>query len=208
MRPVVWYFDFVSPFAYLCLRRLRELPADLRLEYKPVLFAGLLEHWGQKGPAEIAPKRRYTYRWCQWQAERLGIPLRFPAGHPFNPLHHLRLAIACGSTPAAVHRIFEALWTTGAEAADAARFDALCRELGVAPENLARAEIKDRLRGNTEAAAARGVFGVPTFEIDGELFWGADSLEFLRAYLEDRSILSRAEMKRLDALPVGAARKP
>lgn len=208
MRPVVWYFDFVSPFAYLCLRRLRELPADLRLEYKPVLFAGLLEHWGQKGPAEIAPKRRYTYRWCQWQAERLEIPLRFPAGHPFNPLHHLRLAIACGSTPAAVHRIFEALWTTGAEAADAARFDALCRELGVAPENLARAEIKDRLRGNTEAAAARGVFGVPTFEIDGELFWGADSLEFLRAYLEDRSILNRAEMKRLDALPVGAARKP
>ena len=104
MRSALWYFDFVSPFAYICLHRLKELPADLRIEYRPVLFAGLLGHWGQKGPAEIASKRRYTYRWCNWWAQRLAIPFRFPAGHPFNPLHHLRLAIACGSTPEVVRR--------------------------------------------------------------------------------------------------------
>ena len=122
MRTATWYFDFISPFAYICLHRLKELPADLSIEYRPVLFAGLLNHWGQKGPAELPTKRRYTYRWSHWWANSLGIPLRYPAAHPFNPLQHLRLAIACGPMPDAVRRIFDAVWTTGADAADPARF--------------------------------------------------------------------------------------
>ena len=130
MRTGTWYFDFVSPFAYICLHRLKELPSDLVLEYRPVLFAGLLNHWGQKGPAELPSKRRYTYRWSHWWASSLGIPLRYPAAHPFNPLHHLRLAIACGSKPEAVRKIFESIWTTGEDATDAGRFAALSQEIG------------------------------------------------------------------------------
>jgi 2-hydroxychromene-2-carboxylate isomerase len=207
MRSAIWYFDFVSPFAYLCLHRLKELPQDLKLEYRPVLFAGLLGHWGQKGPAEIASKRRYTYRWCNWWAKRLEIPFRFPAGHPFNPLQHLRLSIACGSTPVAVRRIFDSLWTGADGATNPIAFGALARALGVDPMQLGAEEIKDALRRNTEQAAARGVFGVPTFEVDGELFWGADSIEFLNAFLADPSVLRNDEVRRLDGLPVAAARK-
>jgi 2-hydroxychromene-2-carboxylate isomerase len=207
MRRVLWYFDFVSPFAYICLHRLRELPSGVSIEYRPVLFAGLLNHWGQKGPAELAPKRRYTYRWSYWWAQQLGIPLRYPAAHPFNPLHHLRLAIACGSKPDAVRRIFDALWTTGNNAADQPAFDSLCRELGVAPDALSAPEVKDTLKKNSESAAQHGVFGVPTFEIDGELFWGADSIEFLGAFLADSATVRNEEMRRLDGLPEGAARK-
>jgi len=207
MRTALWYFDFVSPFAYICLQRLKELPQDVKIEYRPVLFAGLLGHWGQKGPAEIASKRRYTYRWCNWWAKRLGIPFRFPAGHPFNPLQHLRLSIACDSTPEAVRKIFDSLWTGGDDATNPLAFGALSRSLGVDPMQLGAEEIKNALRGNTEQAAARGVFGVPTFEVDGELFWGADSIEFLNAFLTDPSILRNDEMRRLDGLPVAAARK-
>ncbi len=207
MRSALWYFDFVSPFAYICVHRLRELPADLQIEYRPVLFAGLLGHWGQKGPAEIASKRRYTYRWCDWWAKRLGIPFRFPAGHPFNPLHHLRLAIACGSKPEAVIKIFAALWTGAEDPANPTAFAELARSLGVDPARLSSDAIKEALRKNTEAAAARGVFGVPTFEVDGELFWGADSIEFLNAFLADPSVLRNDEVRRLDGLPVAAARK-
>ena len=98
MRPAAWYFDVISPYAYLHLARFGELP-DLAISYKPVLFAGLLNHWGQKGPAEIAPKRTWTYRACQFWADTHGIPFRFPAAHPFNSLHYQRLIIACGSTP-------------------------------------------------------------------------------------------------------------
>ena len=207
MRTAIWYFDFVSPYAYLCFGRLKELPADLAVEFRPVLFAGLLSHWGQKGPAEIGSKRRWTYRACQYWADAHGVPLRFPQGHPFNPLHHLRAAITAGSTPAAVGRIFTALWTTGTDPADPKAFAALCGELGVDQAALGTTEVKDRLRRNTDEAAALGVFGVPTFAVDGELFWGNDSIEFLNAFLADPAMLRTGEMRRLDTLPVSAARK-
>ena len=207
MRKAIWYFDFISPFAYICLHRLRELPADLAIEYRPVLFAGILNHWGQKGPAELPTKRRYSYRWSQWWAGSLGIPLRYPAAHPFNPLHHLRLAVACGARPAAVRTIFDSIWTTGAEASDPARFASLLKDLGIGKEELESADVKNALRKNTEDAIQRGVFGVPTIEVDGECFWGADSMEFLRAFLADPTTLRNAEMRRLDALPVAAARR-
>jgi 2-hydroxychromene-2-carboxylate isomerase len=198
-----WYFDFVSPYSYIALHRLEELGQPVN--FKPVLFAGLLQHWGQKGPAEVPAKRKWTYRWCTWWAKELGIPFRFPAEHPFNPLHHLRLALACGSRPDAVKRIFDSLWMRGENASDQARFAALCAELGVQPDALAAQ--KDALRRETEAAAARGVFGVPTFVIDGEVFWGADSLDFAKAFLKDKAVVRNDEMRRVDSLPVGAARK-
>ena len=207
MKQATWYFDFVSPFACICLHRLKELPADISIEYRPVLFAGLLNHWGQKGPAELPTKRRYTYRWSHWWANSLGIPLRYPAAHPFNPLRHLRLAIACGSKPEAVRRIFDAIWTNGEDALDPARFARLCRDLGVASESLDVSDVKETLRKNTQQAAARGVFGVPTFDVDGELFWGADSIAFLNAYLADPAVLKNDEVRRLDGLPVAAARR-
>ena len=207
MRAVIWYFDFVSPFACICLHRLKELPPQVAIEYRPVLFAGLLNHWGQKGPAELPSKRRYTYRWSHWWASSLGIPFRYPAAHPFNPLHHLRLAIACGAKPEAVRRIFDAIWITGEDAADPGRFSHLLMELGISREALEKSEIKNILRKNTEAAVQRGVFGVPTFEVDGELFWGADSIEFLKDFLEDPSVVRNQEMQRLDGLPVAAARR-
>lgn len=202
MAPSVdWYFDFVSPYSYISLYRLKEISAPVA--YKPVLFAGLLNHWGQKGPAEIPAKRKWTYRWCTWWAKELGIPLRFPAEHPFNPLPHLRLALACGSRPDAVKRIFDSIWMSGANASEA--FPSLCRELGVDDPQIQ--EARDLLRRNTEEAAARGVFGVPSFVADGEVFWGADAIEFLNAFLRDPAVVRNAEMRRLDGLPVGAARR-
>jgi len=199
-----WYFDFVSPYSYIGLHRLREFSEPIVL--KPVLFAGLLNHWGQKGPAEIPAKRKWTYRSCHWWAGKLGLPFRFPALHPFNPLHHLRLALACGSEIRAVTRIFDSIWTTGEDAADPARFSRLCQALKVDPARLGAQEIKDQLRRNTEQAAARGVFGVPTLVIEGEVFWGADSIEFAKDFLANPGVLDNDEVRRLDTLPAGAAR--
>ncbi len=206
MRRIGWYFDFVSPYAYLCLHRLGELPSDIEIDFRPVLFAGLLSHWGQKGPAEIVPKRRYTYRSTHWQAKLQGVPFRYPAAHPFNPLHHLRLAIAAGCTPGAVRRIFESVWTSGGDMADPAAFAALAKDIGVEAAKPSSPEVKDALRRNTEEAAARSVFGVPTFAVDGELFWGSDSIDYLKAFLADPAFVKNAEIARLDDLPAAAAR--
>jgi 2-hydroxychromene-2-carboxylate isomerase len=207
MRSADWYFDFISPFAYLAWARLAELPRDVAIRRRPVLLAGLLNHWGQKGPAEIAAKRLWTYRWCMWQAAQQSISFRFPAAHPFNPLPYLRLAIAAGNTQHAIHAIFQALWTTGADPADERVLDGLLASLNVSRTQLTAIEVKDALRLETQRAVERGVFGVPTLAIDGQLFWGADALAFLKAYLADPGILVAAEMQRVATLPVGAVRK-
>jgi len=207
MQTVDWYFDFISPYSYICLHRFKALPTGADLRMRPVLFAGLLNHFGQKGPAEIQAKRLWTYRWCTWWAKELGIPFRFPALHPFNSLHHLRLCLAAGNTEAAIRTIFDAIWTSGDDAADPTRFKALCRNLGVSEAQLGEQSVKDALRANSEAAIAAGVFGVPSFVVDGEVFWGADSMDFLNAYLKDSSVLRNDEMRRVANLPVGAARK-
>jgi 2-hydroxychromene-2-carboxylate isomerase len=72
---VTWVYDVISPFAYLSLPHLAQLPPRAQLRTVPVLFAGLLDHFGQRGPAEIPSKRRFTYRFALWRARTLGIPM-------------------------------------------------------------------------------------------------------------------------------------
>ncbi len=207
MQTADWYFDVISPYAYFGLVRLAELSNDLEIRYRPVLFPALLEHWGQKGPAEIPTKRAWTYRSCTWWATQHGIPFRFPAAHPFNPLPYLRLAVAAGNTAQAVRLIFRALWTTGADPSDVQVLTALARSLDVDQSRLSEQDVKDTLRLETEQALARGVFGVPTLIVDEQLFWGADATDFARAYLADPGIVATDEMKRVTMLPMGVSRK-
>jgi 2-hydroxychromene-2-carboxylate isomerase len=129
MKHAIWYFDFVSPFAYLHATQIRALPCTI--EPRPVLLAGLLNHWGQKGPAEIESKRAAMYRHLNWVAAKRGIPFRMPASHPFNPLPYLRLAIALKCDMDAIGVIFEALYTTAEDPADPAVWSRVCRQLGV-----------------------------------------------------------------------------
>src|SRR5580698_11662765 len=153
---VSFVYDVISPFAYLALPRLKELPAQVR--YVPVLFAGLLQHFGQLGPAEIPAKRRFTYRFALWRARRLGLPMRMPPKHPFNPLAALRLVIAAGSDARAAGTVLDAVFRDGRDVSDPAVIAVLARELGVEDPQAALADpaIKQRLRENTEWAATRG----------------------------------------------------
>ena len=191
MPSVVWYFDFVSPYAYLGLHALRRLPQGGQIQYRPVLFAGLLNHFGQKGPAEIASKRKWTYRSCIWLARQNQIPFRMPATHPFNPT--------------AIEIIFRTLWTTGLNPGLPSVIERLAGQLDVPLERLSDARVKDELRENTERAAQSGVFGVPSLSVDDEVFWGSDAVEFAAAYLKNPGILDE-EIQRADALPIGASR--
>ena len=188
MKQITFYLDFISPFAYLAFE---QLPVALKgVSYsvgcRPVLFGAILKHHGQLGPAEIAPKRDWTYRHVLWLAHSLGVPLQMPLSHPFNPLGLLRLAVACDAdgTPNryVCETLFRHVWCGGAEASDAARLQTVTELL--APMRAANSdEVKAQLKANTDEAIARGVFGVPTFEVDGKFFWGVDALPMLRAYL-------------------------
>ncbi|HYB32478.1 MAG TPA: 2-hydroxychromene-2-carboxylate isomerase [Steroidobacteraceae bacterium] len=205
---VSWVFDVISPFAYLAFARLGELPAHARLELVPVLLAGLLQHYGQLGPAEIPSKRRFTYRFVLWRARRLGMPLRMPPAHPFNPLAALRLIIAAGSGQRAAGAVLAAVFRDGRDVSDPQVIADLARDLGVAEPQAALADpgVKQRLRDNGEWAIARGVFGVPTLVIGNELFWGHDAVDMALDYLNDPEAFEDAAMQAADTLPVGTAR--
>jgi 2-hydroxychromene-2-carboxylate isomerase len=211
MKHITFHFDFISPYAYLAFEKLPQALQGLSYEvaYRPVLFAGMLKHHGQLGPAEIAGKREWTYRQVLWTAQAHGIPMQMPAGHPFNPLALLRLALACGRD-GRVNRyvaetLFRHVWRGGADAADAQRL-AEVQALLQPQRDPGSDAVKAELKANTDAAIARGLFGVPTCEVDGRLFWGFDSLAMLRAYLDGDAWFASGAWEQAAGIPAGKTR--
>lgn len=204
-----WYFDPISPYVYLQLPDLDRLPPEVRIRPVPVLLAALLNHWGTKGPAEIPAKRMHTYRQCVWLAQSRNLPFRMPPRHPFNPLAALRLLCALGPTVEQAVITSRFVFERGGDPSTREGLMELGKQLGVAePEALASdSSVKDKLRANTDEALAHEVWGVPTFLIGRELFWGADSFPMMLDYLKDPGIFATSEMSQIATLPVGASRK-
>jgi 2-hydroxychromene-2-carboxylate isomerase len=205
-KQIDWYFDFISPFSYLQNEILHTLPEDACITYKPVLFAGLLQHWDNKGPAEIVPKRLWTFEHCAWLAHKHGIPMKPPAHHPFNPLPLLRLCIALGTTADVVQRLFRYVWRDGMLPTDADHWEALLNEHHVTAGMLDSPDVKLQLRNNGEQAIAAGVFGVPTAVVDQRCFWGLDSTDMLEAYLRGDAFFESMLLKQAQTLPQGIQR--
>jgi 2-hydroxychromene-2-carboxylate isomerase len=182
MKHLTFYFDVISPYAHLAFEHMPQALVGLsyHVEYKPVLFAGLLGHWGQKGPAEIDPKRAWTYRQVAWLAKQHGVRMDMPAAHPFNPLPFLRLIVAAGASRHTVEAAFRHVWHGGLDASDAHRLRDLQQRLAPA-RDAASDDVKAELRHNTQAAIDEGVFGVPTLLFEGKHFFGLDGLPMLAA---------------------------
>jgi 2-hydroxychromene-2-carboxylate isomerase len=212
LKHITFYLDFISPYAYLAFER---LPLALQglsyhVTYKPVLFAAMLNHYGQLGPAEIAPKRTWTYRQMLWLAREHGVPMQAPASHPFNPLGLLRLAVACGvggnCNRYVAETIFRHVWTTGEEASDAGRLAALTDRLRPARQ-ASDDDVKAELKANTDSAIAAHIFGVPSLQVEQDVFWGADALPMLRQRLMDDPWFSQPNWLNASGLPLGTTRK-
>lgn len=206
MKQLDWYFDFISPFSYLQNELLPTLPADVHVNFKPVLFAGLLKHWDNVGPAEIPPKRLWTFENCAWLAHKHGIPMKMPAHHPFNPLPLLRLCIALGSTQASVQRLFRYVWREGKLPTEGAHWESLLQETGATPDMLEAPDVKQQLRDNGESAIAAKVFGVPTAVVDNRCFWGVEATDMLQAWLRGDPFFHSELFKSAQALPQGIQR--
>jgi 2-hydroxychromene-2-carboxylate isomerase len=208
MRKAVWYFDFISPFSYLQLACFHELPADLELALKPVVFSALLKHWGQKGPAEIPTKRRFVYRFFKWQADKRGVPFTMPPMHPFNPLPPLRLALVKGADINTVRQIFHFIYGEGRSLDDEGALTEIGERLGISDpaSRVSEPAIKETLKSNTDEAIAAGAFGVPTFVVDGELFWGDDSTQMFMDFLHDAPLFQQTDMMRISSMPMGMER--
>lgn len=212
MKTITFYLDFISPYAWLAFDAMPQALQGIshRVVHKPVVFGAMLQHHGQLGPAEIPSKRDWTYRQVQWQARAQGTSLQLPASHPFNSLALLRLATACDvdGTPNRLvcEKIFRHVWCSGQDAADGQRLAVLSADLSPA-HDVASPEVKQQLKANTDEALAMNVFGVPSFVVDGLVFWGNDALPMLRAYLLGDTWFQSPEWTGVAQLPVGVRRK-
>lgn len=212
MKTIHFYLDFISPYAWLAFDALPQALEGIshRVVYKPVVFGAMLKHHGQLGPAEIPSKRDWTYRQVLWQARAQGTPLQLPASHPFNSLALLRLATACDAdgTPNrfACEKIFRHVWCTGQDAADTQRLAALSADLQPVGD-VTSDTVKQQLKAHTDEAIALNLFGVPSFVVDGQVFWGNDALPMLRAYLLGDTWFQSPEWTDVAQLPVGVRRQ-
>ena len=205
MRPLRFYFDYLSSNAYLAWTQLPRLSSRFGVEVEPVpvLFAGLLGAHGQLGPAEVLPKALWMAKNNLRKAALLGVPLHPPRHHPWNPLLSLRISSLPLPEPqrrALVDLLFQAAWVRGLHLSEPAVVGALATEVGLDGPRLVEAaqqpETKARLRAQTDAAIAAGVFGVPTMIVDGELFWGYDDWPFLELFLDGKDPLDPRETQR------------
>lgn len=215
-RSLRYYFDFISPYAYIGWWRFKALAKrhELTLEPVPVLLAVFLNTFENKGPAEIEPKRIYTFKHVMRLAYEFGLPLLPPPNHPFNPLLALRVAEAAEPEQKAevIDTLYHCAWGTGEGVTEPQTVAAALESAGLPGSALVAAagtpEVKGRLRTNTEQAMARGVFGVPSIQVDEEVFWGQDSFYHVDCFIHGDDPLHPELVERFRNLPAGSVRKP
>jgi 2-hydroxychromene-2-carboxylate isomerase len=214
--PLRFFFDLISPYAYVAWTQIHALAAKhgRRVSMEPVLFAAVLNALGQKGPAEIPPKRLYAFKDAYRKAAHAGVgPLVPPPSHPFNPLLALR-AIGAPMSDEMRRRfidgLFNATWRGGGGVESEEQLARIAGAAGLDAASVVRhaksAEAKAELRLHTEEALGLGVFGVPFMVADGEGFWGVDSLDSLDAFLAGRDPVPPDLSARWRDLPASAKR--
>lgn len=197
--PIKFYFDFISPFAYLGSVAVERLAARIgrEVEWRPVLIGiTILKIMGMKPLPETPLKGPYLQRDFVRQAGYLDVPLgshAAPIGQLIAPLPPMRAFVMLNETdPALAKRfgqeVFHTRWVRRENPSTLEGLTAIGRRLGVDPGRLIGANedkaVKERLTMLVNDAIGQGVFGVPTFQVGSELFWGADHLPQLERWIE------------------------
>jgi len=211
-----FHFDYLSPYAYLAWPLARRLADERGLDLvpRPTLLGALLSHWGQLGPAEIPPKRLFTFKDVLRRAADHGVPLTVPATHPFNPLTALRASlpeVAGSGQNAVITAFYDAAWGRGEEIGDPESAAAALSAAGLDGEALTAKtrdqSVKDALKASMAHAVELGVFGVPTFIVRGELFFGHDRVDDIRRFLDGDDPIDPAHLAEMAERKASAHRK-
>ena len=194
MAEVEFWYEFGSTYSYPAAMRIEGLAADAGVDvrWRPFLLGPIFKAYGwNDSPFNIfAAKGRYMWRDLTRICEADGLPLKLPpVSFPQNGLKAARLALVGerqGWTPAFTRAVFAANYAEQKDISEDATLREILAALGVDTEAAFAAANapgnKEALKRQTEEAAARGLFGAPSFTIGDELFWGNDRLEAALAW--------------------------
>jgi 2-hydroxychromene-2-carboxylate isomerase len=197
MKTVDFYFDFVSPYAYLASSRLPKLVEHYRINLvlHPIDLFRAKQAAGNTGPStrEIPPKAKYALTDLQRWAQRYGVPLSRPKGFDTARINRgLLWAKSRGAESRYFHAAYAAVWGRGGDPSDPELLRAVADEAGLRTGEFSRGvDAEPILRAYEQEnleAQARGVFGTPTFIIDDQMYWGNDRIDFLEEYLRGNSV--------------------
>lgn len=197
------YFDIISPFSYFYIKQLGRLNHKINIEPVPILLGGLFRATDNRGPGEIDAKRPHTYQYCVWLAEKLGLPFQFPKHHPFLTVAAQRLLVQQHADWTMVERAFDFVWVQGND--PNLSWPEFCRHLNL-PENTPKPDdpaVKAQLITNTNQAKEDGAFGVPALALNGQCFWGVDTIDWVLDYLDRPNMFSEPAYALVKTIPSG-----
>ena len=192
--PIAFYFDFSSPYSYIASEWIEALAArhGRRVDWRAILLGATFQAAELKSPVSHPIKREYSLRDFERSARFAGVPLAIPAKFPIPTQNAARIFWALHAqdperATAWARRGLRALFARGVDLSDPAALESLAVEFGLAP---GAAEAiwgepawKAGLKAANDAAIAAGIFGAPSFVVDGEPFWGNDRREQLERWL-------------------------
>jgi 2-hydroxychromene-2-carboxylate isomerase len=181
---VDFLFDYASPWSYLADATLPRYFAPGQVRYVPVYLRGF-ESFVRGVPYSPA-KMTYLLKDLVRSAAHAAVPVTMPPVFPINGLYALRAALAAqqhGGFEKLHAALFHAAWSDGRDISTKDAVAALARELGLPAiaEALDDPAIKETLKTNTEKGVARGAFGVPSFFVGEDLYWGHDRMHLAGA---------------------------
>lgn len=201
MKTIEYYFDFLSPYSYLSWQWVREnkkklFEKQVEFSFKPVILSSIIGHFETKGPAQIETKRNYLFKDCLRFSKLKKIPFRTPSRLPFNSLYALRSSLVenVGKKQfEIIDLFFKKGWSEGRDIGDPESLIGFLTEEGYPGaeilDKVNTKEMRKALKSNVQEALSKGVFGVPSFVIGKELFWGNDSIPYMESYLNSEDSL-------------------
>lgn len=192
--PVEFRFDFSSPYSYLASECIDALAAKYgrKVRWRPIMMGPIFKSIGSRPIVDVPLKGDYSRRDFDRSARFLGVPYALPAKFPVPTLAAARgyywlHGQDCAKAREFAHAVFRAYWVDGRDISEVPTVLDIAGALGIDRDAYAAAiasqEFKDRLKQETDAAIALGVFGVPYIMVDGEPFWGADRLPQIEKWL-------------------------
>ena len=191
---IEFWFDFSSPYSYLASERIDDLAAKhgRKVKWRPVMLGAAFKASGLPLLLSVPLKGDYSKRDIERSARFMDVPYTFPPKFPLATLvaargYYWLHGQDCGKAREFAHAVFRAYWVAGRDISELPLVLDIAVKLGIDGDAFATAiattEIKDRVKQETDAAIAKGMFGAPYSMVDGEPFWGADRLPQIDKWL-------------------------